>query len=229
MINNRQGGRRRGRGGQRGQGGQPGNRQDNRQRGNAAQLLEKYKSMARDAQLSGDRVQTEYYLQYADHYFRVLGEGQSRFDNQRRPRDDEDEDEGEDEMSEAEAAESDVDDRPERQPRRERPHRNDSDDRPRSRAEQRTDRRPEQRAEQAGEPEVEQRPEPAQRAERPAPRRRSNGSDEAAMPLSALPPAIGRSDEPEPGEVADEAPKPRRRARTARPTAAGDDESAPAA
>ena len=44
MINNRQGGRRRGRGGQRGQnlGGQPGNRQDNRQRGNAAQLLEKF-------------------------------------------------------------------------------------------------------------------------------------------------------------------------------------------
>jgi hypothetical protein len=45
LINNRQGGRRRGRGG--GGGGPPrsnnpgpGNRQDNRQRGNAAQLLE---------------------------------------------------------------------------------------------------------------------------------------------------------------------------------------------
>ena len=85
MINNRQGGRRRGRGGQRGQniGGQPGNRQDNRQRGNAAQLLEKYKSMARDAQLSGDRVQTEYYLQFADHYFRVLNENRARFEEQR--------------------------------------------------------------------------------------------------------------------------------------------------
>ena len=100
MINNRQGGRRRGRGGQRGQnlGGQPGNRQDNRQRGNAAQLLEKYKSMARDAQLSGDRVQTEYYLQFADHYFRVLSESRARFEDQnqqRRQRDDEmDEDEG---------------------------------------------------------------------------------------------------------------------------------------
>ena len=97
MINNRQGGRRRGRGGQRGQnlGGQPGNRQDNRQRGNAAQLLEKYKSLARDAQLAGDRVQTEYYLQYADHYFRSLSENRSRFDDQRRPRDDSDSDEGE--------------------------------------------------------------------------------------------------------------------------------------
>src|SRR5215217_5953993 len=79
LINNRQGGRRRGRGGSGGGNGRPqsgasgaGNRQDNRQRGNAAQLLEKYKSMARDAQMSGDRVQSEYYLQFADHYFRVL-------------------------------------------------------------------------------------------------------------------------------------------------------------
>jgi hypothetical protein len=78
LINNRQGGRRRGRGGQRGQN-LGGNRQDNRQRGNAAQLLEKYKNMARDAQLAGDRVQSEYYLQFADHYFRVLGENRSRF------------------------------------------------------------------------------------------------------------------------------------------------------
>jgi hypothetical protein len=62
-INTRQGGRRRGRGG--GGGRVPnnvpssGNRQDNRQRGNAAQLLEKYKQLARDSHLSGDRVQTE--------------------------------------------------------------------------------------------------------------------------------------------------------------------------
>src|SRR5687768_7302879 len=105
LINNRQGGRRRGRGGQRPQGpsGRPdGNRQDNRQRGNAAQLLEKYKSMARDAQLAGDRVQTEYFLQYADHYFRVLGESRSRYDEQNRQRDDDldDEDDG-NEMIEA--------------------------------------------------------------------------------------------------------------------------------
>jgi hypothetical protein len=107
LINNRQGGRRRGRGGQGGGGGgriggQPGNRQDNRQRGNAAQLLEKYKSMARDAQLAGDRVQTEYYLQFADHYFRVLSENRARFEEQnpRRQRDDEDEDEGDEELME---------------------------------------------------------------------------------------------------------------------------------
>ena len=89
MINNRQGGRRRGRGG----GGRApnmspgaGNRQDNRQRGNAAQLLEKYKTLARDAQMQGDRVQTEYYLQFADHYYRILNENRARFEEQRRQR-----------------------------------------------------------------------------------------------------------------------------------------------
>ncbi|MDX3911496.1 MAG: DUF4167 domain-containing protein [Sphingobium sp.] len=87
MINNRQAGRRnRGRnnnnngrpGGQNRGGGDNGNRIDNRSRGNAAQLLEKYRNMARDAQLSGDRVNAEYYLQFADHYFRVLADNRAR-------------------------------------------------------------------------------------------------------------------------------------------------------
>ena len=88
-MNNRQNGRRRGRGGQQVRNGQPGggaergNRIDNRARGNAAQLLEKYKSLARDAQMQGDRVNTEYYHQFADHYFRVLSESRLRFDEQR--------------------------------------------------------------------------------------------------------------------------------------------------
>lgn len=98
MINNRQAGRRRGRGGgNNGQrpGGNPGrpdngNRIDNRARGNANQLYEKYKNLASEAQRQGDRVNTEYYLQFADHYFRVLNESRSRFEeqNQRRVRDD---------------------------------------------------------------------------------------------------------------------------------------------
>jgi len=102
LISNRQGGRRRGRGGQRGPN-LGGNRQDNRQRGNAAQLLEKYKNMARDAQLGGDRVQAEYFLQFADHYFRVLNENRARFEDQRKQRGDDssDEDEGEEETAEA--------------------------------------------------------------------------------------------------------------------------------
>ena len=75
LINNRQN-RRRGRGGQRG--GNQNRGQPNR--GNAAQLLEKYKGLARDAQMQGDRVQAEYYLQYADHYFRVLEEHNAQKD-----------------------------------------------------------------------------------------------------------------------------------------------------
>lgn len=35
---------------------------------------DKYLNMARDAQHSGDRVVTEYYLQYADHYQRLINE-----------------------------------------------------------------------------------------------------------------------------------------------------------
>jgi hypothetical protein len=93
LINNRQNGRRRGRGGgagaprpNGGNGGNGGNRIDNRARGNAAQLHEKYKTLARDAQMQGDRVNTEYYLQFADHYFRVLNENRSRFEEQQQQR-----------------------------------------------------------------------------------------------------------------------------------------------
>src|SRR5438309_9027803 len=91
--------------------------------------------MARDAQLAGDRVQSEYYLQYADHYFRVLGENRSRFEEQnpRRQRDDEmDEDEGEEEMAEAgEDAGEDRPERPEREARGDRQERFNRRDRPR--------------------------------------------------------------------------------------------------
>jgi hypothetical protein len=92
LINNRQNGRRRGRGGTRPPNGsnnapERGNRLDSRARGNASQLHEKYKSLARDTQMQGDRVMTEYYLQFADHYFRVLSESRSRFEEQRPRRD----------------------------------------------------------------------------------------------------------------------------------------------
>jgi len=132
LINNRQGGRRRGRGGQRGQN-LGGNRQDNRQRGNAAQLLEKYKNMARDAQLAGDRVQSEYYLQFADHYFRMLGENRSRFDEQRPQRgddsSDEDENDNEDETLETSEEDREDDSRRQRGNGRDRPRRDDRNDR----------------------------------------------------------------------------------------------------
>lgn len=88
-MNNRNSGRRRSRGGRpNNRGPNDGNRLDNRARGNANQLCEKYKSMARDAHQQGDRVMNEYYLQFADHYFRVQAETNLRKDEQKRDRDD---------------------------------------------------------------------------------------------------------------------------------------------
>jgi hypothetical protein len=92
LNQNRNSNRRRGRGGNRGQGGgNQGNRIDSRARGNAPQLLEKYRKLAHDASLNGDRVQTEYYLQFADHYFRVIADSRAQREDQR-PRRDERED-----------------------------------------------------------------------------------------------------------------------------------------
>ena len=60
LNQNRNQNRRRGRGNNRGgQGGGQGNRIDSRARGNAPQMLEKYRKLAHDASLNGDRVLTE--------------------------------------------------------------------------------------------------------------------------------------------------------------------------
>lgn len=67
-------------------GGQQVNRIDSRARGNAPQLLEKYRKLAHDAHLNGDRVTEEYNLQFADHYFRVLADQRQRQEEQRQPR-----------------------------------------------------------------------------------------------------------------------------------------------
>nr|WP_294338567.1 DUF4167 domain-containing protein [uncultured Sphingomonas sp.] len=196
MMNNRQAGRRRGRGGQR-QGGNPGrpdngNRIDNRARGNAAQLLEKYKNLAADAQRAGDRVNTEYYLQFADHYFRVLAETRSRAEENgqaRRQRDEDMDDEGEDFGFEGEVASpaqyqqgSDDGDRPERQdrPRREyRENRDNGDRTPRGDREARPRR---DRDRDAGADEGEERP---RRQPREVMGEGASAADERAAPIPA--------------------------------------------
>lgn len=81
-MNNNRNNRRRGRG-SRPQGGGNQNRIDSRARGNAPQMLDKYKKLAQDAAHNGDRVQAEYYLQFADHYFRVIADNKSRQDDTR--------------------------------------------------------------------------------------------------------------------------------------------------
>ena len=187
-----------------------GNARDNRQRGNAAQLLEKYKSLARDAQLAGDRVQTEYYLQYADHYFRVLEDSRSRFDEQQAQRRPSREEEGYDSEGDEEMAgqsedgddhgETEVRQRP--QQRRERPERPQRD----RFAGERGDRPQRDRANGARRDEE------------------GEGEGEERISLGVLPPAIGGADD----EGEPEAVKPRRRARKPRVEDEGDD-IAPAA
>jgi Domain of unknown function (DUF4167) len=49
---------------------------DGKVRGTPQQIIDKYQALARDAQVSGDRVAAESYLQHAEHYSRLLGEAQ---------------------------------------------------------------------------------------------------------------------------------------------------------
>ncbi len=148
-MQNRQNGRRR-RGGNNNprpmgmpSGGQTANRLEVRVRGNANQLLEKYKVLARDAHQSGDRVAAEYYLQHADHYFRVLNDSRIRQEEMRArrgifdPLDDDSNDE------ELEREEAEREERAERQDRGDSRDRNDGGEREeRGNYRQRRDERP---------------------------------------------------------------------------------------
>ena len=221
MINNRQNGagRRRGRGGQRPQGisGRPdGNRQDNRQRGNAAQLLEKYKSLARDSQLAGDRVQTETYLQFAEHYFRVLSESQARFDEQRRARgetvDNDYDDDGEGDDGEMDGDDSRDDGRDDHRPQRqEQPQQA-----PRRQYEDRPERPQQQQAQQRDRYERNDRPQRAERNDRPVDRseapQRADRPERVERPQRNDRP-VERTDAPQRAERAPRAERPNGRIR----------------
>ena len=102
-----------------------GARLDNRQRGNATQLLEKYRALARDAQQAGDRVTAEYYLQYAEHYFRILGDYRDRQPEGRGGRDNYDDDGADSDTGNADGDDDRADDGDQRRDERAR------DDRPR--------------------------------------------------------------------------------------------------
>ncbi len=47
---------------------------DGKVRGTPQQIIDKYQALARDAQLAGDRVAAESFLQHSEHYSRLLGE-----------------------------------------------------------------------------------------------------------------------------------------------------------
>ena len=201
-LNSNRSNRRRGRGNRNQGGGNNANRIDSRARGNAPQLLDKYKKLAQDAQHNGDRVQAEYYLQFADHYFRVISDNKARQEESRAKKneergqanDDSDEDDGDDR-----------DDR--RKPRRGRNQRNNRRDDNRDDDSSEGQRGVE--GEAADENSEERKPRRAKSEAKPARRKRKSDDDNQSGEIDAgvLPPAIGSDD----GEAQ---AKPRRRTRT---------------
>lgn len=86
-------GRSRGRGGRKGGGGGGGNNinrvydsagPEGKVRGTPQQIIDKYLTLARDAQTSGDRVTAENFLQHAEHYQRILISAMSEQEKSRR-------------------------------------------------------------------------------------------------------------------------------------------------
>lgn len=208
-MQNRQNGRRRRGGGNNprpmGQpmGGQGHNRLEVKVRGNANQLLEKYKTLARDAHQAGDRVATEYYLQHADHYFRVLNDTRIRHEELRARRnvfDPLDDDQVEDGAADADSGEND---RRERGDERGRDEQRPEGDRPRierrvrearPRPESRNpDRGNEEAAERADTAEVEASTRPGEEQEKPAPARTRTRRTAAPRETAAIKEDSGES------------------------------------
>lgn len=258
MNNNNRGNnnRRRGRGnrpGGGGGGGQQLNRIDSRARGNAPQLLEKYRKLAQDAHMNGDRVQAEYYLQFADHYFRVIADQRIRQEEQRRPRDERWQEGAEGEREEQDdagdfTADSDFpsfdqpvytrrerEDRPRREEREEEAPRSDEDG-----GEERSSANPYEPPEnpfvRAPREDRSPRDDRGSRGLRPRredrrPRRdeRDGDGEPAGLDPSLLPPAIGSRDEAPAAEAgpdpeAQADAKPRRKPLRRKPSADGADE-----
>jgi hypothetical protein len=217
LNNNRNNNRRRGRNNRGQGGGSQGNRIDSRARGNAPQLLEKYKKLAHDASLNGDRVQTEYYLQFADHYFRVIADNRSQKDDQRPRRDDRDQDDDRYDDNEFEA------DSNRRDPqRRDERYSDDNEDVRRGaegeEASQEDDDNPFTRETSPRGEDRARKPRANGRGARP---REDRDEESAALDPASLPPSIGARDEGD--EAPAEEARPRRRARRTR--SAGDDEA----
>lgn len=230
LNQNRNQNRRRGRGSNRGGqgGGNQGNRIDSRARGNAPQMLEKYRKLAHDASLNGDRVLTEYYLQFADHYFRVVADSRTQQADQRPRQHDRDQPYGTDDYESEDRDEGTRAEQPRERYDEERAERDEGqrasegdgaieaapEDNPFVR-EARAPREPRERSGERGRG----RGRPANDSRDDA----GDGPEEATFDAAVLPPSIAR--EPRDDEAA-EAPRPARtRGRRARPADDDGDEA----
>ena len=216
LNNNRNNNRRRGRGNRNQGGANSANRIDSRARGNAPQLLDKYKKLAQDAQHNGDRVQMEYYLQFADHYFRVLADNKARQDEQRAKRDsergnnrdddDDDDDDGDDNRNNR---------------RNTRSRREDSDNRSDGRGDDRGDDRRNRKKkhrdhdddqERAGNDDDGEEERPKRKARKPRKSDEGERGVEGEIDASVLPPSISADEDSETAvEVVEKKPRRRRK------------------
>lgn len=111
-------------------------------RGTAQHVAEKYMSLARDSQSSGDRVMAENYLQHAEHYNRIIAAAQAQMQDRSQRDDRSDNDDSDDNQANGNQAFGDErddrndrndraerNDRPERAERNDRPERSDRNDR----------------------------------------------------------------------------------------------------
>jgi len=202
-LNNNRNNRRRGRGNRNNQGGANSqNRIDSRARGNAPQLLDKYKKLAQDAQHNGDRVQAEYYLQFADHYFRVIADNKARQEEARAKRQEE-RGQANDDSDDEEDGDNRRNDR--RNSRRSRSRRDDQDNAASEEGEQGVEGEMVEADDEAPKPRRRTRkPKADDQEEKPRRRARSKSSDDDGsadeIDSSVLPPAISASEPSDDGD-----------------------------
>lgn len=130
-------------------------------RGTPQQVIEKYNQLARDAQLSNDRVAMENFQQHAEHYLRLLSEAQREMDAKR---------EEQERQNRERQAEQDA-----KREEQERLHRERQAERDRERAE-RQEREEGNTADQEGKQDTRQKGDEPQHAEQPVPPQHDKGS-----------------------------------------------------
>jgi len=166
-------------------------------RGTAQQIAEKYTTLWRDAQSSGDRVMAENYLQHAEHYNRLIAAAMLiQNQNQQQPRSRDDEDDDRDDQDDGQSSRDDQsrddqlrDEQQQRdeQPRREQPRREQQPRRERSDSDERKGAGPQPVIE--GTPaevalEQSEMSTPKPRRSRNAGEAKANGSEEPAQPVA---------------------------------------------
>lgn len=176
-------------------------------RGTAQHIAEKYSTLARDAQSSGDRVMAENYLQHAEHYNRIIASAQAQMQErfqrdergefqQERDGDDIDGDDNDDVIVSMPGQHDQQDQQ--RSQRNDQPQRNDQQERPERQERSERQERPERqdRPERAERQDRSERRDRRERPARPERQPREEQEEVAAAPVAA--PVYDASSAPQP-------------------------------